>query len=563
MNVRFSRKRYLTLEEAAAAACALGITNSIDYQTRYKEDPLLPSEPKSYYADWLGWNDFFGKPETKHYDSVKEASMAAIALGIETIAEYEVRYKEDPKLPSNPHRTYRTGWLGYPVFFGRDPRSFYATYSEASAAAKALNIGSYAEYMKRYREDPLLTSFPNVKYSSDWIDWYSFLGLKRKNFYESYEEARRVTQLAGATTLDEYAELARKNPRLPCSPKDVYKSDWQGWRSFLAPTKPRFYESYSAAQQAVRAMGIANGSEYRLRYKEDSKLPSVPRKVYTEEWSGWRDFLGTEGQKRADQLASEGNSFAQQLKDMGKRREPPYESFDEAAEAARALGVLDRRSYEKSFSVDPRLRSYPQTIYASSWRGWTFFLSGIDDSCYPTYEEAKRAVRALNIRNSREYRVRYREDPRLPSNPHEIYRDRWESFPAFTGAGNRRLYKRLEDAARAAQALGIKSSLDYRRRFKEDPMLPHSPATVYSSEWKSWHVFLGKDEPKFHSTYSKAKKAARRLRIRSSNDYKRRYKEDPMLPSNPNLAYSEDWSGWASFLNSDRTHNRATGNNAR
>lgn len=548
---------YPTLQQAAAATLALGIESSIEYQGRYKEDRMLPSEPNGHYPDWTSWNDFLGKPKPRHYDSVNDASKATIALGIRTMAEYALRYKEDPKLPSNPHRTYRGEWSGYPAYFGLESRSFYTTYNEASAAAKALGIESYEEYMKRYREDPLLTSQPQNRYKSEWVNWYRFLDLRKKTFYKTYAEAKRVTQRAAVTTQQDYAKLARKHPRLPSAPYKVYSSDWQGWSAFLAPRKSRFYESYDEAKKAVRAMGIANGSDYRLRYKLDPKLPSVPEQSYAEEWSGWSDFLGSKAKRLAEQLASEGNSYTRQLKAKAKQKTPAYESFEDAVKAARALGVNGRREYEKSYSVDPKLRANPQKIYKTSWLGWDFFLKGQNTSFYSTYEEAKRAVRSLGIRTYREYQVRYKEDPRLPSNPNTFYRDHWESFPAFTGGSGPSRYRKLEDAAKATQALGIKSGAEYRRRFKEDPMLPHNPAGVYSSEWRSWHVFLGKRKREFYSTYSKAKTATRRLKIRSCYEYKRRYKEDPLLPSGPDSFYPDDWKGWASFLGTNRRQNRA------
>ena len=547
MSKRQTGEKYPTLRQAATAALALGIHNSIDYQARYREDPLLPSGPDSFYPDWAGWYDFFGKPEPKHYDSLKDASKAAIALGIKTMAEYARRYKEDPRLPSNPHRIYRHEWENYPVFFGLEPRSFYATYKEASAAAKALGIKSYAEYMKRYREDPLLTSLPQNRYKSEWVNWHLFLGVRKRTFYKTYAEAKRVTQCAGVTTVAEYAQLARKNSRLPSAPNNVYKSDWEGWPSFLSPRKSRFHESYGEAKRAVRAIGIATRSDYRLRYKLDPKLPSAPSQIYAEEWSGWSDFLGGKARRRASPRDSGENSITRQLKTRAKQRQPAYESYKEAAKAARALGVSTKKDYEQGYSLDPKLRSNPHQIYKASWRGWGHFLIGKDTSIYRTYAEAKRAVIALKIRTSREYAVRYKEDPRLPSNPHITYKKQWESFPSFTGNSGPSKYRTLEDAARATQALGIKSVAEYQRRFREDSKLPHNPPAAYVNEWKNWHAFLGKRVPEFYPTYSEAKMAVRLLNIRSRADYMRRYKEDPHLPSNPQMIYKKEWESFPSF----------------
>lgn len=548
MSRRSSGTTYSTLKEAAAAALALGIETCIEYNFRYKEDPLLPACPNQYYSDWSGWRDFFGKPENKHYESVREASEATIALGIRTITEYENRYKEDPKLPSNPHRAYRSEWPGYPAFFGKKTCSFFKSYEEARAAAIALNIKSYAEYRKRYREHPQLPANPRTRYFSEWIDWKTFLGVKIKSDYYSYAEARRVAQQSGVSRQSEYQSLARMDRRLPSNPNKVYQSEWVGWRSFLAPIKPRLYESYNEAKAAVRAIGLANSQEYLLRYKEDPKLPAHPEKKYSDEWSSWRDFLGPKAIKRAEQFAREGNSFRRQIRNKSRKLKPHYKSFDEAAKAARALGIKTRKSYGKSYFADPRLRANPNQIYKSSWRGWDFFLTGNDTSRYPTYAEAQKAARSLKICTAREYAERYKEDPRLPANPKACYREEWESFQIFLGIEKNPVYEKLEDAAKAAQSLGITSSTEYKRRRKDDPLLPAVPFQTYNSEWRSWYHFLGRPEPTFYTAYSEAKKAVRRLKIQSSLEYKRRHKEDPLLPSAPFETYNSEWQNWYHFL---------------
>ena len=52
---------------------------------------------------------------------------------------------------------------------------------------------------------------------------------------------------------------------------------------------------------------------------------------------------------------------------------------------------------------------------------------------YPTLAEAQRAVKVLAITSVTNYQDRYREDPRLPSGPHNVYNSEWKSWPAFLG----------------------------------------------------------------------------------------------------------------------------------
>ena len=67
--------------------------------------------------------------------------------------------------------------MGWYEFLGNERPDFYPTYAEARAAAQALGIKSLADYRKRYRENPRLPSNPNEVYAdAGWIDGYNFLG---------------------------------------------------------------------------------------------------------------------------------------------------------------------------------------------------------------------------------------------------------------------------------------------------------------------------------------------------------------------------------------------------
>jgi superfamily II DNA or RNA helicase len=52
---------YKTWQEASIAAKALGITTSVSYQKRYREDPKLIGDPLKYYKDLPNWKSFFAE----------------------------------------------------------------------------------------------------------------------------------------------------------------------------------------------------------------------------------------------------------------------------------------------------------------------------------------------------------------------------------------------------------------------------------------------------------------------------------------------------------------------
>jgi signal recognition particle subunit SEC65 len=114
---------YPTYEEAQQAVRMLGINFQTEYlkQQRHKEDPRLPGHPQEYYKDkgWVNWPEFFGRKRPEYYPTYEEAQQAVRILGIKNATEYvkQKRFKEDPRLPSNPHRYYKDkGWVDWPEF---------------------------------------------------------------------------------------------------------------------------------------------------------------------------------------------------------------------------------------------------------------------------------------------------------------------------------------------------------------------------------------------------------------------------------------------------------------
>ena len=154
------------------------------------------------------------------YENVEEAMGATQRLGIKTLPEYRARYKEDPRLPSAPDYKYGDKWPGWPSFLGNEIKEFYETLEEAMDAAQRLGIKTLPEYRARYKEDPRLPSAPDYKYGDKWPDWPSFLRNEIKEFYETLEEAMDAAQRLGIKTLPEYRIRYKEDPRLPYAPDE-------------------------------------------------------------------------------------------------------------------------------------------------------------------------------------------------------------------------------------------------------------------------------------------------------------------------------------------------------
>lgn len=68
----------------------------------------------------------------KDFYTYAGAKQAIVTIKIKSRDDYSIRYREDPRLPSNPHKVYaKAGWSGWPDFLGKTAAPLYATFEEA------------------------------------------------------------------------------------------------------------------------------------------------------------------------------------------------------------------------------------------------------------------------------------------------------------------------------------------------------------------------------------------------------------------------------------------------
>ena len=166
------------------------------------------------------------------YQTIKEASQAAIELGIQTSDEYLARYNEDPRLSSSPNMTYKNDWEDFGTWYGflnKKKPGFYSTILEASQAAIKLDIQSRPEYLKCYKKDSYLPASPDKFYKTNWErfgKWYGFFGHEKPTLHKTILEASQAAIKLGIQSASEYYKCYEKDPYLPGRPDTVYKNDW-------------------------------------------------------------------------------------------------------------------------------------------------------------------------------------------------------------------------------------------------------------------------------------------------------------------------------------------------
>ena len=314
--------------------------------------------------------------------------------------------------------------------------------------------------------------------------WYQQLGrllrrtkLKQKaivlDFVANIQRLVAVQELS--KRVEEMAKLQKPLVELLPLEKDVINVSGEGFsfdfsdytvdilKTVAAINKGR-YSTYIEAKEATEKLKIKSGIEYYARYKEDPGLPSAPSLFYKDKgWLGWDDFLGT---------------F--------------YSTYEEVVEAVRKLQIKDQTDYRYRYKEDPKLHSAPYLFYKDKgWIGWPELCNALSERRkFYTYAEAVEVVANLKIKDRIDYNEKYKQDRKLPRNPHFIYKDNgWINWLLYLS----KYYETCEEAAQAARKLRIKSSDDYRLRYKEDEKLPCNPDSFYKNEgWINWPKFLGR-----------------------------------------------------------------------
>lgn len=237
-NLKFfgtEKSFYQTLKEASAAAKKLNCKSSIDYGKRYKEDPRLPRLPSKYYKKFPGWDIYLGIEKVEiFYPTWQQAAKAAARLGLKDSIEYRSKkgYKKDPKLPGDLAKYY-LDFPGYRIFFGKHER--YKTWQQSRTAAIKLGIKTQPEYIKRYREDPRLHSNPHEFYSN-FPGYSAYLGgnklPKNRKLYSTWQKASASAKKLKITSSKVYPNIRKKDPMLPGDPSRQYEN-FPGWAKFL------------------------------------------------------------------------------------------------------------------------------------------------------------------------------------------------------------------------------------------------------------------------------------------------------------------------------------------
>jgi len=187
---------------------------------------------------------------------------------------------------------------------------------------------------------------------------------------------------------------------------------------------------------------------------------------------------------------------------------------------------------------------------------------------YRSYNEARKFVITLGIRNQNEWRKYCRSNQKpddIPHNAETVYKNKgWKGWGDWFGTGTiahqDKNFKTFEEARIFAQSLGLENRekwVKYCKGAEKPSDVPVAPSLTYKNKgWKGWGDFLGTGRIASHlkkfRRFEDARAFVQALHLKSSKEWMNfcnSGKKPDDIPATPNETFkNKGWRGWGNFL---------------
>lgn len=395
-----------------------------------------------------------------------------------------------------------------------------------------------------------------------------------KIIWRPFEEARyfvRNLKLKNITEWRLYVE--GKITHLQPLPDDIPKAPWtcyenKGWISLgdflgtgVTATRLREYRPFIEAREYIHSLKLKTSAEWKQLLKNNiipKDIPAHPDRTYESKgWVSWKDFLGID------------------IRD--------FRSFEEARNFTRTLNLKNQADWYRYAKTDIRPKNipvYPSEVYSNkgwiSWGDWLGTGRIASQNCiYRSFEETREFVRALGLKNNKEWRAwsKSEEKPQdIPAAPDRIYYNKgWISWGDFLGTQNIgstiRKFREFNEVKTFARQYGFKSRKEWEKWLNgaERPNdIPSNPSKAYANEWKGWGDFLDTGTTanfdKQFRPFIDARIFAQSLLLKGKDDWfiwTKSGMRPSDIPTAPSRTYAKKgWLGWNDWLGTSSRKNK-------
>ena len=345
------------------------------------------------------------------------------------------------------------------------------------------------EYCKSGNKPDDISTTPRTKYPNKWKGWGDWLGTGRSSTHNmewrSFKEAREFVgglNLKGQKEWKEYCKSGNKPDDIPADPNKTYKNDFKGMGDWLGtgtvPNNERVYRTFEEARKFAISLNLKGQKEWGEYCKSGNKpddIHSGPRTKYPNKWKGWGDWLGTEYVAHKDRV---------------------YRTFEEARKFVRSLGLKNSyewKEYCKSGNKPDDIPADPSYYYKKYFKGIGDWLGtgniSPKDRVYRTFEEARKFVRSLGLKNWKEWGEYCKSGNKpddIPAEPNKTYKNDFIEMGDWLGTGRTRNFRPFTEAREFVQKLGLQSLKqwnEYCKSGNKPDDIPAAPWNTYK-EWK-------------------------------------------------------------------------------
>jgi superfamily II DNA or RNA helicase len=376
----------MAFQKARDIARRLGLRTPTEWKQYHKKNfaqkqlaESIPSNPESYYEEWVSYQDWLGESYAPYTSTNKPARFAfdhcrdfARSLKLNSSTEWRRWAKggsRPSEVPANPETYYRdSGWISWSDWLSYDERGEWITYEAARSLVHSKKFRTYREFQSWTRQNDFPSNIPKDpryqylnkgwKNTSDWLGNQKPSKAEMWDFNKARDWVRAYSKKFGPLTHKEWIELCKegKKPDQIYSNPKSYKEfiSWEDW--FGHETGD--WLSFEDAREYVRALNLNTKKDWHAWTRSENYNPQVPKApwaVYSGRYTSTNDWLGSSHKR-----------FARKFK-----------SFEEARRFARSLGFTHKEQWTQWAGSNLRPDDIPGTPtkqYFEEWISWGDWL---------------------------------------------------------------------------------------------------------------------------------------------------------------------------------------------
>jgi hypothetical protein len=295
--------------------------------------------------------------------------------------------------------------------------------------------------------------------------------------------------------------------------------------------------------KSVQAISVQEGTR-RPRHLKFAELPSLLS----------MEIMKSLSHKNGELFSSYAYTT---LEEVGNRLKTPFLPFEEAHAFAKSLGLKSHTEWPRVCPAN--IPCHPNTVYKLQWKGWGDWLGtgNVRRKSLLSFEDARAFARTSGLKSRKEWFewAKATRPKDVPHKPHEYYKDLWKGWNDWLGTTTNRIcrakllpFKKVRAHARSLRVNGRKQWDEWRISNRPSG-IPSNPQLAYKDEWIGWGDFLGTGNVhrKDFLSYEKACAYVRSSGVRGRTGWLK-LKRPSTLPSNPDKYYKEEWIGWREFF---------------